>query len=80
MLNSARLMYLRPGNLFKDFVVSPLSQDVMDNGRVVEKYAGDGSCILKGCLAEADDRDIANHSIEDHTVTHTFVSRGSPMA
>lgn len=80
MLNSTRLMYLRPGNLFKDFVVFSLSQDVTDGGRVVEKYTGDGSCILKGCLAEADDRDIADHSIEDHTVTHTIVSRGAPKA
>lgn len=77
---ATNMMYLRPGNLFKDFIVSPLSQDVQDGGRVVEKYTGDGSCILKGCLAEADSRDIENHSIEEHTVTHTIVSRGAPMA
>ena len=51
MIN-ARFMYLRPGNLFKDFVVESNTQVVTASGRVVNDPKGDGSKIIRGCLAE----------------------------
>ena len=79
MIN-ARYMYLRPGNLFKDFIVEDTEQTVNSRGRAVRKQSGDGTITLKGCLAKASDQDITHHSIADHIVTHTITQAGSPKA
>lgn len=79
MIN-ARMMYVRPGNLFKEFIVEGNKQVVTSTGRVANSHAGDGTGILKGCLAEASDEDRTNHSQKDHIVTHTIVQAGSPEA
>ncbi len=79
MVNT-RLMYLRPGNLFKDFIIESNQQVVTSTGRVANKHGGDGSRSLKGCLAEATDEDRKNHNQKDHIVTHTIVQAGSPKA
>ena len=47
MIN-ARFMYLRPGNLFKDFVVESNTQVVTASGRVANAPKGDGSNIIRG--------------------------------
>ena len=52
MIN-ARFMYLRPGNLFKDFVVESNTQVVTASGRVANAPKGDGSKVIRGCLAES---------------------------
>jgi len=73
-------MYVRPGNLFKEFIIEHMEEDVMDTGRPTVKYVGDGSDVLKGCLAEATEEDRSNHNIQDHAVTHTIVQRGPAKA
>lgn len=77
---STRMMYVRPGNLFKEFIIEGNRQVVTGTGRVVNSHAGDGTKILKGCLAEASDEDRVNHSQKDHVVTHTIVQAGRPKA
>jgi hypothetical protein len=79
MIN-ARMMYLRPGNLFKDFVVENNKQVVTSTGRVAQVHNGDGTVIIRGCLAEASDEDKTNHSKTDHVVTHTIVQSGPAKA
>lgn len=79
MINT-RLMYLRPGNLLKDFIIESNSQTVTSTGRVANNHTGDGTQTLKGCLAEASDEDRQNHSQQDHVVTHTIVQAGKPKA
>lgn len=79
-MNNARLMYLRPGNMFKEFIIENTGQEVSSTGRVVNKHSGDGTKTLKGCLAEATKQDIENHSLPDHIVTHTIVQSGTPRA
>lgn len=79
-MNNTRMMYVRPGNLFKEFIIEENTQIVTSTGRVANKYDGDGTRILKGCLAEAQDEDRTNHSQKDHVVTHTIVQAGSPKA
>ena len=79
-MNNTRMMYVRPGNLFKEFVVEKDKQKVTSTGRVANNHSGNGADILKGCLAEASDEDRANHSQKDHIVTHTIVQAGSPKA
>lgn len=77
---SAKMMYVRPGNLFKEFIIEDNNQVVTDTGRVANNHNGDGTRTLKGCLAEASDEDRTNHSQPDHVVTHTIVQAGSPVA
>lgn len=79
-MNNTRMMYLRPGNLFKEFIIEANSQVVTSTGRVANSHSGDGTKILKGCLAEASDEDRTNHSQKDHIVTHTIVQAGRPQA
>lgn len=79
MLN-AKMMYVRPGNLFKEFIVEGNKQTVTSTGRVANSHRGDGTKTLRGCLAEATDEDRTNHSQKDHVVTHTIVQAGSPKA
>ena len=55
-------------------------QQISSTGRVVNKHSGNGTKTLKGCLANATDKDIENHSIQDHIVTHTIVQSGPPKA
>ena len=77
---STRMVYVRPGNLFKEFIVESNKQVVTGTGRVANSHSGDGTKTLKGCLAEAPDEDRTNHSQKDHIVTHTIVQAGSPKA
>lgn len=79
MIN-ANMMYLRPGNLFKEFVIENNRQKVTSTGRVVNNHKGDGMKTLYGCLADATTETAKNKSTEDHTVTHTIVQRGIPLA
>ncbi len=79
-MNNARLMYLRPGNMFKEFIIENTGQEVSSTGRVVNKHFGNGTKTLKGCLAKATEKDIENHSLPDHIVTHTIVQSGTPRA
>ena len=79
MINT-RMMYVRPGNLFKEFVIERNKQVVTSTGRVANSHSGDGTKTLNGCLAEVSDEDRTNHSQKDHVVTHTIVQAGSPKA
>ena len=72
-MKNTRMMYVRPGNLFKDFIIEQNRQVVTSTGRVANCHGGDGTKTLKGCLAEASDEDRTNHSQKDHVVTHTIV-------
>lgn len=77
---STRMMYVRPGNLFKEFVIESNRQVVTSTGRVANSHTGDGTKTFKGCLAEASDEDRTNHSQKDHVVTHTIIQSGNPKA
>jgi hypothetical protein len=66
--------------MFKEFVIEDNSQQVSSTGRVVNKHTGDGTRILKGCLAQASEKDRVTHSVQDHIVTHTIVQSGPPLA
>lgn len=77
---STRMMYLRPGNLFRDFTIEENRQAVTGTGRVANIHTGDGTRTLKGCLAEVSDEDRTNHSQKDHIITHTITQSGGAMA
>lgn len=79
-MNNVRMMYVRPGNMFKDFIIERNVPVVTNTGRVAENYQGNGNEALKGCLAEAADEDRLNHNQKNHIVTHTIVQAGPPKA
>ena len=79
MIN-ARLMYLRPGNLFKQFIIEENNQVVNDGGRIINNHNGDGTRFLKGCLAEASPDTKEKWSQLGHHVTHTITQPGVPKA
>ena len=75
---NGQLMYLRPGNLFKDFIIEHSKSD-LKSGRPSVSYEGDGTDFLRGCLASANEVDKA-HGTADHIITHVIVQRGKPRA
>ena len=77
---NTRMMYVRPGNLFKEFIIESNRQEVTGTGRVANSHSGDGTRTLKGCIAEASEEEKARHSQKDHEVTHTIVQAGRPKA
>ena len=79
-MKSTRMMYMRHGNLFKEFIIEDNRQVVTSTGRVADKHMGNGTKTLKGCLAEASADDREDHSQKDHIVTHTIVQAGRPLA
>ena len=79
-MNNTRVMYLRPGNLFKNFIIENNEQMISSTGRVVNKHTGNGTRTLKGCLAQATKEEIAGHSRAEHIITHTIVQSGPPKA
>ena len=68
------MIYIRPGNLFKDFIVETNVQEIDSKGRVVIKHTGDGTNFLSGCLADATDQDRANHNIPDPNSSGCYLS------
>ncbi len=79
-MNNIRMMYLRPGNLFRDFIIDSNKQVVTSTGRVANHPISNGTDTLKGCLSEVSEEDRTNHSRKDHIVTHTIIQAGKPKA
>lgn len=73
-------MYLRPGNLYKDFIIEENRTCVGTSGRPRTSYYGDGSRMLRGALAEADDKQKVRWEQLQHPVTHTVIQDGRPRA
>lgn len=77
------LMYLRPGNLFKEFLVKRKESDISNIGLPVSGYKDTG-ILVNGVLAEAstDDREKTKHmwDQDQHSLTHTIVSWTEPAA
>ena len=79
MMPNARVVNLRPGNLFKEFIVERESEAMGENRRVKTVYKETGQ-TLKGCLANATDGERERWKQLQHPVTHTIVQAGMPKA
>ncbi len=81
--NPAEMMYLRPGNLEKEFIVKRSEQKVSDTGTSFIEYLETGN-LISGVLADADknqsDRKKHQWDQEQHSLTHTIVCRGKAVA
>ena len=77
------MMYLRPGNLEKDFIVKRKKTDISDTGTPYSGYVDTG-LLVSGVLADADknqsDRKKHLWNQDQHSLTHTIVSKGEPVA
>ena len=80
MVSNARYMYLRPGNLFKDFIIETNTEAVGAFGRPKPNYSQDEKRLLLGCLADASENDRERWKQLQHPITHTIVQRGTPKA
>lgn len=73
-------MYLRPGNLIKDFVVEPVKRNVTTKGRAQTTYDTETRGVLRGVIADADAKAVDRYSRTDHPCTHQIVQRGGEKA
>lgn len=78
MIN-ARFMYLRPGNMYKNFVVEKAAVKPGKSGRPQHVYEDVGE-VIHGVLAEANDKQIERWKQLQHPISHTIVQAGGPKA
>ena len=72
------IMYLRPGNLYRTFVIENNKNIVSSIGRPRANYNHTQQDILEGILAEADPNQKMRWEQLQHPITHTIVQDGSP--
>ena len=77
---ASAIFYLRPGNLYKDFLVAKCTSGVDGKGRPVKKYDSDHSVVIHAVLAQATPQEKARWEQIQHPITHTIVDRGHPKA
>ena len=73
-------MYLRPGNLVKDFIIEPVSSAVDSTGRPVKSYDQESGGILRGVIASASAKAIEKYGQDAHPCTHQIVQYGGKKA
>lgn len=71
-------MYLRPGNLYKDFIIEESTASIGTTGRPKPGYNDSGINMLQGILAEAEERQKIRWDQLQHPITHTIVQDGPP--
>ena len=73
-------MYLRPGNMFKDFLIETDTETIGAFGRPKAAYGESAHGGLRGCLADATENDRERWKQLQHPITHTIVQAGPPKA
>ena len=73
-------MYLRPGNMPKQFAIERCVQAVNAAGRPVTSYGPWDGETLKAVLCVASESEAARFSQESHHITHTIVQEGRARA
>lgn len=71
-------MYLRPGNLFKDFSIEKKGATLTSRGRAKSSYDGQTGEQLKAVLAEATPQEKERWRQMQHPISHTITQRGKP--
>lgn len=73
-------MYVRPGNLYKSFIIESNKNIVSSIGRPRANYNHTQQDMLEGILAEADPNQKMRWEQLQHPITHTIVQDGKPRA
>lgn len=78
-----RGMYLRPGNLYKEFMLKEERTVVSDEGMPIKRYVDTGM-VFRGILSQVTTDESAKHihqwDQDQHSLTHTVVARGRAIA
>lgn len=74
------IMYLRPGNMYKDFSVEESKTSVDKNGRPTLTYSTERNVVIRGCLSAATTKELVRFGQLNHPITHTVVQNGRPKA
>ena len=80
MIRTGSPMYLRPGNLFKDFTIEQKGEGTTARGRVTSGYSPKSGAQLSAVLADADPEEKERWQQQQHPITHTITQRGTPLA
>ena len=75
-----QFMYMRPGNLYKDFIIESSDETVTKGGRPKRNYDDSGLRMLKGVLCDASAEEKMRWAQQEHPVTHTITQQGKPKA
>lgn len=73
-------LYLRPGNLIKDFLVEHKKEKTSGRGRVRADYDSESTELIHAVLAQASTTEKERWNQLQHPITHTIVQRGRPSA
>ena len=72
-------IYLRPGNMLRDFEVAVSSATISDTGRQQTHYEQNGT-VIRGVLSDASSSEEVTWYQMGHPITHKIVQRGSRKA
>ena len=72
------MFYLRPGNLYKDFVIEPHIAEKSTTGRATAKYDTESRQLLRGVLSDASPEAIERFSHEYTGARAVFLSIDHP--
>lgn len=73
-------MYLRTGNLFKDFVIEKKDETTTARGRPKASYDKSKGNQLRAVLADADPREKERWRQQQHPISHIITQKGAPLA
>lgn len=73
------IMYLRPGNLYKEFTIEESRASIGPTGRPIVSFS-DEKRTLKGVLAEATPKQKMEWQQLQHPISHVIVQDGRPKA
>lgn len=70
------IFYLRPGNLYKDFLVAKNGSGIDGRGRTSKSYDTENAVMIHAVLAQATPQEKARWEQIQHPITHTIVDSG----
>lgn len=73
-------MYLRPGNLYKDFTIEKKGATISSRGRAKKEYESESGEQIRAVLSEAKPQEKERWRQLQHPISHTIVQRGKPKA
>lgn len=74
------IFYLRPGNLYKDFLVAKAGGGIDKKGRVSKSNDTENAVMIHAVLAQATPQEKARWEQIQHPITHTIVDKGPKKA
>jgi hypothetical protein len=74
------MMYLRPGNLYKDFTIEKKGTTINSRGRAQRKFNSEPAEQIRAVLAEAKPQEKERWRQLQHPISHTIVQKGAPKA